>query len=71
MTMKVKVLIFSNAAAVAAVSATLMIIAATHGSTDLVFAQGAAKFGLTLQVVKKSLQFKPMQQAWPRFQHIL
>ena len=48
MTMKVKVLIFSNAAAVAAVSATLMIIAATHGSTDLVFAQGAAKFGFNL-----------------------
>jgi hypothetical protein len=48
MTMKVKLSIFSIAAAVAAVSATLMITAATHGLTDLVFAQGAAKFGFNL-----------------------
>jgi hypothetical protein len=48
-----------------------MITAATLDLTDLVFAQGAAKFGFNLQVVKKFLQFKPMQQAWPRFHHIL
>jgi len=46
--MKVKLSIFSIAAAVAAVSATLMITAATHGLTDLVFGQGAAKFGFNL-----------------------
>ena len=40
--------IFSNIAAVAAVLATLMITTATHGLTDLVFAQGAAKFGFNL-----------------------
>ena len=40
---KVNVSIFSNIAAVAAVLATLMITAATHGLTDLVFAQGGSK----------------------------
>ena len=45
--MKVK-LIFGIAAAMAAVLATLMITAATHGLTDLVFAQGAAKFAFNL-----------------------
>jgi hypothetical protein len=46
--MKVKVTIFSVAAAVAAVLSTLMITAATHGLTDLAFAQGGAKFGFNL-----------------------
>jgi CHRD domain-containing protein len=46
--MKVKVTIFSIAAAVAAVLSTLMITAATHGLTDLAFAQGGAKFGFNL-----------------------
>jgi CHRD domain-containing protein len=46
--MKVKLPIFSIAAAVAAVLSTLMIIAATHGLTDLAFAQGGAKFGFNL-----------------------
>jgi hypothetical protein len=48
MTMKVKLPIFIIAAAVAAVLATLAITAATHGMTDLAFAQGAAKFGFNL-----------------------
>jgi hypothetical protein len=48
MAMKVNVSTFSNIAAVAAVLATLMITAATHGLTDLVFAQGAAKFAFNL-----------------------
>jgi hypothetical protein len=46
--MKVKVTIFSIAATVAAVLSTLMITAATHGLTDLAFAQGGAKFGFNL-----------------------
>jgi hypothetical protein len=46
--MKVKVTIFSIAAAVAVVLSTLMITAATHGLTDLAFAQGGAKFGFNL-----------------------
>jgi CHRD domain len=46
--MKVKVTIFSIAAAVAVVLSTLMIPAATHGLTDLAFAQGGAKFGFNL-----------------------
>jgi hypothetical protein len=46
--MKVKVTIFSIGAAVAAVLSTLMITAATHGLTDLAFAQGGAKFGFNL-----------------------
>jgi hypothetical protein len=46
--MKGKLPIFSIAAAMAAVLTTLMITAATHGLTDLVFAQGAAKFGFNL-----------------------
>ena len=46
--MKVKVTIFSIAAAVAAVLSTLMITTATHGLTDLAFAQGGAKFGFNL-----------------------
>ena len=46
--MKVKVTIFSIAAAVAAVLSTLMITAATHGLTDMAFAQGGAKFGFNL-----------------------
>jgi hypothetical protein len=46
--MKVKLPIFSIAAAVAAVLSTLMITAATHGLTDLAFAQGGAKFGFNL-----------------------
>ena len=46
--MKVTVTIFSIAAAVAAVLSTLMITAATHGLTDLAFAQGGAKFGFNL-----------------------
>jgi hypothetical protein len=46
--MKVKVTIFSIAAGVAAVLSTLMITAATHGLTDLAFAQGGAKFGFNL-----------------------
>jgi hypothetical protein len=46
--MKVKITIFSIAAAVAAVLSTLMITAATHGLTDLAFAQGGAKFGFNL-----------------------
>ncbi|MGI0002579.1 MAG: CHRD domain-containing protein [Nitrososphaeraceae archaeon] len=46
--MKVKVPIFSITATVAAVLATLMITEATHGLTDLVFAQGAEKFGFNL-----------------------
>ena len=48
MTMKVKLPIFSIAATMAAVLATLAITAAIHGSTNLVFAQGAAKFGFNL-----------------------
>src|SRR5918999_2624735 len=46
--MKGKLPILSIAAAMAAVLTTLMITAATHGLTDLVFAQGAAKFGFNL-----------------------
>jgi hypothetical protein len=47
--MKVNVTIFSIAATVAAVLSTLMITAATHGLTDLAFAQGGgAKFGFNL-----------------------
>jgi hypothetical protein len=46
--MKLKVTIFSIAVAVAAVLSTLMITAATHGLTDLAFAQGGAKFGFNL-----------------------
>jgi hypothetical protein len=46
--MKVKLPIFSIAAAVAAVLSTLMITAVTHGFTDLAFAQGGAKFGFNL-----------------------
>ena len=46
--MKGKLPIFSIATAMAAVLTTLMITAATHGLTDLVFAQGAAKFGFNL-----------------------
>ena len=46
--MKGKLPIFGIAAAMAAVLTTLMITAATHGLTDLVFAQGAAKFGFNL-----------------------
>ena len=46
--MKANVSIFSNIGAVAAVLATLMITAATYGLTDMVFAQGAAKFGFNL-----------------------
>jgi hypothetical protein len=48
MTGKLELSIFSIAAAVATVLTTLMITAATHGLTDLVFAQGAAKFGFNL-----------------------
>jgi CHRD domain len=48
MTLKLEVSIFSVVAAVAAVSATLMITAATLGLTDLVTAQGPAKFGFNL-----------------------
>jgi hypothetical protein len=48
MTLKLEVSIFSIVAALAAVSATLMITAATLGLTDLVTAQGQAKFGFNL-----------------------
>jgi hypothetical protein len=48
MTLKLEVSIFRVVAAVAAVSATLMITAATLGLTDLVTAQGQAKFGFNL-----------------------
>src|SRR5919107_218431 len=48
MTLKLEVSIFSVVAAVAAVSATLMITASTLGLTDLVTAQGPAKFGFNL-----------------------
>ena len=48
MTLKLEVSIFSVVAAVAAVSATLMITAAMLGLTDLAFAQGGAKFGFNL-----------------------
>ena len=46
--MKGKLPIFGIAAAMAAVLATLMITAATYGLTNMVFAQGAAKFGFNL-----------------------
>ena len=72
--MKGKLPIFGIAAAMAAVLATLMITAATYGLTNMVFAHVRTRqqnLGSTLQAVKKSLQFKPMQQAWPRFRHIL
>ena len=46
--MRGKLPIFGIAGAIAAVSATLMITAATHGSTNMVFAQGAAKFEFNL-----------------------
>lgn len=46
--MRGKLPIFGIAAAVAAVLVTLMITAATHGLTNLVFAQGAPKFGFNL-----------------------
>ena len=46
--MKGKLPIFGIAAAMAAVLTTLMITAATHGLTNMVFAQGAAKFGFNL-----------------------
>lgn len=48
MTLKLEVSIFSIVSAVAVVSATLMITAATLGLTDLVVAQGPAKFGFNL-----------------------
>jgi hypothetical protein len=48
MTRRLEVPIFSIIAAVAAVSATLLITATTHGLTDFVFAQGQAKFGFNL-----------------------
>jgi hypothetical protein len=48
MTLKLEVSIFSIVAALAAISATLMITAATLGLTDLVIAQGPAKFGFNL-----------------------
>jgi hypothetical protein len=48
MTLKLEVSIISIVVSVAAVSATLMITAATLSLTDLVFAQGAAKFGFNL-----------------------
>ena len=43
-----EVSIFTIAATVAAVSATLLVTTATHGLTDYVFAQGQAKFGFNL-----------------------
>ncbi|MGC1135366.1 MAG: CHRD domain-containing protein [Nitrososphaeraceae archaeon] len=46
--LKLKVSIFSVVLAVAAVSATLTITAATHDLTGLAFAQGGAKFGFNL-----------------------
>jgi hypothetical protein len=46
--MRGKLPIFGIAAAMAAVLATLMITAATYGLTNMVFAQGAAKFGFNL-----------------------
>jgi hypothetical protein len=48
MALKFEVSIFSIVLAVAAVSATLMITAATLGLADLVLAQGPAKFGFNL-----------------------
>ena len=48
MTIKLEVSIYSILATVAAVSATLLITAATHGLTDFAFAQGQAKFGFNL-----------------------
>jgi hypothetical protein len=48
MTIRLEVSIYSVIATVAAVLATLLITAATHGFTDLVFAQGQAKFGFNL-----------------------
>jgi hypothetical protein len=47
-TMRGKLPIFGIAAAMVTVLATLVIIAATHGLTNMVFAQGAAKFGFNL-----------------------
>ena len=46
--LKLELSIFSIVAAVLAVSATLMITAATFGLGDLVLAQGPAKFGFNL-----------------------
>jgi CHRD domain len=47
-TMRGKLPIFGIATAMVTVLATLVIIAATHGLTNMVFAQGAAKFGFNL-----------------------
>jgi hypothetical protein len=47
-TKRLKVSVYSIIATVAAVSATLLITAATHGLTDLVFAQGQTKFWFNL-----------------------
>ena len=48
MVLKLEVSIFNIVLAVAAVSTTLMITAATLGLADSVFAQGPAKFGCNL-----------------------
>jgi hypothetical protein len=48
MTRKLELSIFSISVGVTVILATLMITAVTQGLTDLVFAQGAAKFGFNL-----------------------
>jgi CHRD domain len=47
-TMRGKLLVFGIAAAMAAVLVTFMLTAAANGLTNMVFAQGAAKFGFNL-----------------------
>lgn len=48
MTRKLELSIFSISVGVTVILTTLMITAVTHDLTDLVFAQGAAKFGFNL-----------------------
>jgi hypothetical protein len=48
MTRKLELSIFSISVGVTVILATLMITAVTQGLTDLVFAQGASKFGFNL-----------------------
>jgi hypothetical protein len=46
--MRGKLPVYGIGAAMVAILATLAIVAATHGLTNMVFAQGAAKFGFNL-----------------------
>jgi hypothetical protein len=70
MNIRLDVSVYSIIATVMAVSATLLIMAATHGLTDFVFAQGPAKFGFNLTGSEEVSPVETNATGMAIFQHI-